>query len=83
MKDCPIIQERVERCKQKGKKEFKKTMIATWSDSNSSDSDDEGEQAANLCFIANKDNVQEDKIKYESLDEVDCSLAFFNIPKMN
>ena len=33
MKDCPIIQERVEKHKQKAKKEFKKSMIAAWSNS--------------------------------------------------
>ena len=59
MKDCPIIQKRAEKCKQKPKKEFKKAMIAAWSASDSSDSDDEEEQVVNLCFMANKDNVQE------------------------
>jgi len=37
-----------------------------------SDSDDEEEQAANLCFMTNKDNVQKDKTEYESSDEIHC-----------
>jgi len=61
MKQCSIIQKRIEKHKQKAKKEFKKAMIATWSDSNSSDSEDEEEQAANLCLMANKENAQEDE----------------------
>ena len=73
MKDWPIIQKRVEKHKQKAKKEFKKDIIATWSDSDSSDSDNEVEQVTNLCFMANEENVQEDKTKYESSDKVDYS----------
>ena len=73
MQDCPIIQKRIEKHKQKAKKEFKKAMIAAWSDSDSSDSDNEVEQVTNLCFMANEENVQEDKAKYESSDEVDYS----------
>ena len=48
-------------------------MIAAWSDSDSSDSDNEVEQATNLCFMANEENDQEDETKYESSDEVDYS----------
>jgi len=40
-------------------------MIAAWSDSHSSDSDDEEEQVSKLCFMANKDNAHEDETEYE------------------
>jgi len=51
LKDFPIIQKKVEKRKQKAKKEFKRTMIAAWSDSDSSQSKDEEEQVENLCFM--------------------------------
>ena len=59
---------KAEKRKQKAKKEFRKAMIATWSDSDSSDSDKE-EEVANLCLMAN--DVQE--TESENLDEVDYS----------
>ena len=31
------------------------------------------EQVANLCFLANEDQTQEEERKYENLDEVDYS----------
>ena len=57
----------------KKEKELKRAMIATWSDSDSSDSDDKEKQVENLCFMANEDEIQEDKTEYESSDEVDYS----------
>ena len=47
--------------------------MAAWGDSESSDSDDEEEQVANLYFMVNENQFQEDEIEYESSDEVDCS----------
>jgi len=72
VKDCPILQKKVEKHKQKAKKEFKKATIAAWSDSDSSNSENE-EQATNLFFMVNEDQVQEDETEYKSRDEVDCS----------
>jgi len=63
VKDCLILQKKAEKHKQKAKKEFRKVMIAAWSDSDSSDSGDEEEQAANICFIVNENQVQEDEIE--------------------
>jgi len=58
VKDCPIIQKKAEKRKQKAKKEFKRAMIAALSDSDSSESEDEEEQAENLCFMANEDQLK-------------------------
>ena len=52
VKDCSVLQMKAEKHKQKAKKEFKRAMIAAWSDSDSNDSDKEGE-IANLCLMAN------------------------------
>ena len=68
VKDCPVLQMKAEKHKHKAKKEFRKAMIAAWSDSDSSDSDKE-EEMANLCLMAK--DVQE--IEPENLDEVDYS----------
>jgi len=75
VKDCPIIQKKAEKMKQRAKKEkeIRRVMIAAWSDSDSSDSDGEEEQVENLCFMANEDQIQEDETEYESLDKVDYS----------
>ena len=59
---------KAEKRKQKVKKEFKRAMIAAWSDSNSSDSEKE-EEMGNLCLMVN--GVQE--TESENLDEVDYS----------
>jgi len=48
-------------------------MIAIWSDSDSSESEDEKQQKENLCFMANEDLSQAEETKYESSDEVDYS----------
>jgi len=45
-------------------------MIAAWDDSDSSESEDEEEQATNLCFMANEDQAQEEATEYKSSDEV-------------
>ena len=66
IKDCLVSQMKAEKRKQKAKKEFRKAMIAAWSDSDTSDSDKE-EEVANLCLMAN--DVQE--TEPENLDEVD------------
>jgi len=58
-------------------------MIATWSDSDSSNSHDEDQQATSIDFMANEDQVQEDEIKYESSNELDFALTFFKIIKRN
>ena len=68
LKVCPVLQMNAENRKQKVKKEFRKAMIAAWSDSDSSDSDKE-EGMANLCLMAN--DIQE--TESENLDEVDYS----------
>jgi len=67
-KDCPVLQMKAEKRKQKAKKEFRKAMIAAWSDGDSNDNDKE-EEVANLCLMAN--DVQE--TEPEDLDEVDYS----------
>jgi len=67
--DCPILQKKAEKRKQKAKKEFERAMIATWSDSGSSESEDEEEQEMNLCFMANEDQTHEEETKYEISDE--------------
>ena len=36
----------------------------------STDSEDEEKQVANICFMVNEDQVQQDETEYESLDEV-------------
>ena len=64
VKDYPILKNKVEKCKQKAKKDYKKVIIATWSDSDSSDSDDAEEQAANLYFLVKDDQVQEDETEH-------------------
>jgi len=63
VKDCPIIQKKAEKMNQRAKKEKepKRAMIAAWSCSNSSDSDNKEEKMENLCFMANEDLIQEDK----------------------
>jgi len=45
-------------------------MIAAWSNSDSSDSNDEEEQVESLCFMVNEDLIQEEETEYESSDEV-------------
>ena len=42
-KNCPILQKKAEKRKEKAKQEFKRAMIDAWSDSNSSDSENEEE----------------------------------------
>ena len=39
--------------------------------SDSSQSQDEEEQAANLCFMVNEDQAQEEETEYESSNKVD------------
>jgi len=56
-KDCLILQKKVEKRKEKAKQEFKRAMIATWSDSDSSDSENEEEQAENLCFMVKEGQI--------------------------
>ena len=68
VKDSPLLQMKAKKHKQKAKKEFKRAMIAAWSDSDSSDSDKE-EEMANLCLMGN--DVQE--TESENLNEVDYS----------
>ena len=65
VKDCPILQKKAKKRKQKAKKEFKKATIAAWSDSGLSNSDNE-EQATNLFFMVNEEKVQQDEIEYKS-----------------
>jgi len=57
--DCPIIQKKAEKWKQKAKKEkqLKRAMIVTWSDSNSRKSEYEEERKENLCFMVNEDLI--------------------------
>ena len=68
VKYCPVLQMKDEKHKHKAKREFRKAMIAAWSDSDSSDSDKE-EEMANLCLMANDVHETES----ENLDEVDHS----------
>ena len=71
--DCPILQKKAEKHKDKGKQEFKRAMIAAWSDSDSSDNEIKEEKAANLCFMLTEGQTQEEEIEYESSDEIDYS----------
>jgi len=48
-------------------------MIAAWSDSDSSGSEDEEEQAVNLCFMASENQTHDEETKYERSDEIDYS----------
>ena len=48
-------------------------MIAAWSDSDSSGSEDEEEQAVNLCFMANENQTHDEETQYESSNKVDYS----------
>jgi len=73
VKDCPILRKKVEKRRQKAKKEFKRAMMAAWSDSASSKSKDEEEQAVNPCFMANENQTHDEETEYESSDEVDYS----------
>ena len=75
VKDCPIIQKKAKKMKQRAKKEkeLKRAMIAAWSDSDSSDNDNDEEQMENLCFRANEDLIQGYEIEYESSDKKDYS----------
>jgi len=47
----------------KKEKELKRATIAAWSDSDSSDSNDEEEQVENPCFMVNEDLIQEEETK--------------------
>ena len=69
-KDYPILQKKAEKRKENGKQDFKRAIITTWSDSDSSDSENEEEQVTNLCFMVNEGQIQEEEIEYESSDEV-------------
>ena len=73
VKDCSILQKKAKKRRQKAKKEFKRAMIAAWSDSNSSESEDEEEQPLSLCFMANENQTHNEETGYESSDEVDYS----------
>jgi len=56
------------------KKEFKKTMLAIWSESGTSNGDDDDDQATNLGLMAKEEQVQEEDIQCESLDKLDYSV---------
>jgi len=73
VKDCSILQKKAKKRRQKAKKEFKRAMIAAWSDSDSSKSEDEEEQPLSLCFMANENQTHNEETGYESSDEVDYS----------
>ena len=53
-KDCLILQKRAEKWQERAKQEFKRALIAAWSNSDSSDSENEEEQVTNLCLIKSK-----------------------------
>jgi len=71
VQDSPILQKKAEKRRLKAKKEFQRVMIATWSDSDSSESEDTEEQAVNLCSRANQ--THDEETEYESSDDVDYS----------
>jgi len=48
-------------------------MIVAWSDSDSSDGENEEEQAANLCFMVNEGQIQEEEMEHDRSNEVDYS----------
>jgi len=73
VKDCPILQKKAKKRRQKAKKEFKRAMMAVWNDSDSSGSEDEEEQAVNLCFMANENQTHDEETQYESSNKVDYS----------
>ena len=74
LKDCPLLQKVGERRKFK-RKENKKAMIAVWSDSESSESDNYEEHVINTCLMA-KDMQEEEQSEYGSTDEVDISSLY-------
>ena len=55
----------------KGQERIQESNDFAWSDSDSSDSEDE-EQGENLHFMVKEDQVQEVETEYESSVEVDC-----------
>ena len=57
-------------------------MTGAWRDSDMSDSDGDKHQAINLSLIAKEGQVSEEEIKFETSDEVDCSV-FLKYLKMN
>jgi len=61
VKDCRISQKKAEKRKPKAKKEFKRAMIVAWSDNDSSKSEDEKEQAGNLCLMANENQTHDEE----------------------
>ena len=73
VKDCPTLQIKAGKRRQKAENEFKRAMIATWSDSDLSESEDEEEQVVNLCFMANEDQTHDEETEYKSSDEIDYS----------
>jgi len=70
VKDCPISQKKAKKQRQKAKKELKKAMVAIWSNSDTSNSDDNEYQVVNLGMMA-KEEHGEEQTECKSSHEVD------------
>ena len=57
------------------KKENKRVMIASWSHSETSDSESDEEHTTNTCLMAN-DVQSDEQLENESTDEVDISALY-------
>jgi len=58
VKDCLILKKKAGKWKQKAKKEFKTAILATWGNSDISNSDDNEDQVANPGLMAKEYQVQ-------------------------
>ena len=68
--DCPQL-------KKASRKFKKKAMMATWSDSEDSTSEEEQKEVANLCFMANDDEVSAENLSDFTFNELEE--AFFEL----
>ena len=74
LKDCPLIQN-MGKSRRFKKKDNKRAMIATWSDSETSDSKSNEEHTTNICVMA-KEVQDDERSEYESTNEVDISALY-------
>ena len=60
------LTKQTEKQKQKAEKDFKKAMVTTWSDSDTSNNDENKDHMVNLALTTNEQVVQEGDIEGES-----------------
>ena len=80
LKDCPLIQNMGEKRRFK-KKDNKRIMSATWSDSHTSNSKSDEEHTTNICLMT-KEVKDNEGFEYESTDKVYIYL-YMNALKKN